>query len=312
MNLPTILYVGGYSRSGSTLLARILGEAPESVCVGEIRFIWSRGLIDNVECGCGQPFRSCQFWSEIAEEAFGGWKNIDARMMTDLDHQLNLFYTLPFYARKKLPARLRLKAQYYIERLSAVYEAISHVSGAQTIVDTSKDPTFACLLMRMHESDIRILHLVRDSRAVAYSWTRRRKLLSPIGGEEYMPQFSPASTAGRWLAWNGGVDSLGMTKSKYHRLTYESFIADPLGTLRELSEFAEKDLVLPEAQMNESEVELGSHHIFSGNPMREKSGRLTIRLDTEWQSKLTGGQLAAVTAISWPLLLRYGYPLVPR
>ena len=89
--------------------------------------------------------------------------------------------------------------------------------GRKTIIETSKDPTFACLLMRMPSSDVRIVHLVRDSRAVAYSWTRRRREPSPIRRTAFMPQFSPAHTAKSWSTWNLSFAALSDRALPRHR-----------------------------------------------------------------------------------------------
>ena len=94
---PTILYVGSYGRSGSTLLGRVLAEAPGTVCLGETRYVWSRGLLDNAQCGCGVPFRSCPFWTAVGVEAFDGWAAVDAERLSELDRQTNLLRALPFY-----------------------------------------------------------------------------------------------------------------------------------------------------------------------------------------------------------------------
>jgi hypothetical protein len=303
-----ILFVGGYSRSGSTLLARVLGEAPRLICVGETRYLWSRGLIDNVACGCGQPFRSCSFWTDVGAEAFGGWDNVDPQIMTETDRALNLLRTLPSYALDRVPSATATSIQAYSAQLAALYAAISRVAGARTLIETSKDPTFACLLMRMPSADVRILHLVRDSRAVAYSWTRRRKLVSPIDGQDFMPQFKPASTAVKWVAWNAAFHAVSLSPAPYFKLTYESFVANPHNTLRALSWFAGEQLLLPQTQLRDSEVKLSGHHIFSGNPARSKTGWLPIRLDREWRSQLSPADRAKITAITWPLLRIYGYP----
>src|SRR5207245_4821641 len=74
---PTVLYLGGVGRSGSTLVDRILGQVPGLFSGGEIRDLWARGLIENRQCGCGTPFRSCSFWTEVGRRAFGGWDRID-------------------------------------------------------------------------------------------------------------------------------------------------------------------------------------------------------------------------------------------
>jgi hypothetical protein len=306
-----ILYIGGYGRSGSTLVGRVLGELPDTVCVGETRYLWSRGLLDNVECGCGAPFRSCPFWGAVGDEAFGGWSRVDAKRLTEVDHITNLLATLPFYWIPWLRPALADMIDDYAAHLSALYAAIFRVSRAKTIIEISKDPTFACLLMRMPHSDLRILHLVRDSRAVAFSWTRRRREPSPIGGQQFMGQFSPIHTAKSWVTWNAAFNALSAAHSPYLKLTYESFVADPRRAMHKLSAFANEALVPPDSQLTDTEVKLGDHHIFSGNPMRATTGWLPIRLDDEWQTQLSTAQLAKVTAITWPLLRLYGYPIVP-
>jgi hypothetical protein len=304
-----IMFIGGYSRSGSTLLSRVLGEAPGAVCVGETRFLWTRGLLENVECGCGVPFRSCSFWGAVADRAFGGWDRVDPRALAAIDRRTNRYQSLPLHLAPQLRPGMRAALERYAEQLASLYGAIACVSGARTIIDTSKDPTFACLLMRVPNVDLRLVHLVRDSRAVAYSWTRRRRLVSPIAGEEFMPRFDSAVTAGKWLAWNLACEALSLSPAPYTRLTYERFVASPRSVLEELSTFAATNLTPPPAQLDAHSVALGDHHIFSGNPMRTRTGRLPIRLDTEWQDAMPASQRTRVTAISWPLLLRYGYSL---
>ena len=39
-----VLYIGGWGRSGSTLLAHVLAEVPGFVSVGELRYVWQGGL----------------------------------------------------------------------------------------------------------------------------------------------------------------------------------------------------------------------------------------------------------------------------
>lgn len=306
-----VLYVGGYARSGSTLIGRVLSEPQDMVCVGETRFLWSRGLINNVDCGCGQPFRSCPFWGAVGDEAFGGWDRINAEHLTEVDRVTNLPQALPFHWAPWLRPGMSEKIREYVDYLASLYAAIARVSGAKMIIETSKDPTFACLLRRIPRSDVRVVHLVRDSRAVAYSWTRRRKMPSPIGEQVFMPQSSPTETAIKWLAWNAGCYVLAAARFPYLRLTYENFVADPRAMLGKLSGFTDEALVPSESHLRGKEVKLGEHHIFSGNPMRATTGWLPVRIDNEWQTQLSRSNFAKVTALTWPLLRLNRYPTVP-
>ena len=64
-----VLYIAGTGRSGSTLLAGILGQVDGIFNAGEVRYIWDRGLLANRLCGCGRQFRDCPVWDEILVEA---------------------------------------------------------------------------------------------------------------------------------------------------------------------------------------------------------------------------------------------------
>jgi hypothetical protein len=54
-------------------------------------------------------------------------------------------------------------------------------------------------------------------------------------------------------------------------------------------------------------VSLEGNHIFSGNPMRAKSGAVPFRIDEEWRVAMPRKDRLKVTAATWPLLSRYGY-----
>lgn len=70
-----VLFIGGYGRSGSTLLDRMLGQMEGFFSAGELRYIWDRSFAENQLCGCGKPFKKCAFWSTVIDEtSFDGQK----------------------------------------------------------------------------------------------------------------------------------------------------------------------------------------------------------------------------------------------
>jgi hypothetical protein len=310
---PKILLVTGFSRNGSTLIGRILAEAEGAVCIGETQYIWRRGLVHGVECGCGLSFRACPFWSAVGEQSFGGWDAVDVEMLARWEAQLNRFRFLPFHLVPHLWPKFSEAIEGYLSHMESVYDAVLKVSGSSLVVETSKDPCFASMLNRISgpRFDVRMVHLVRDSRAVAYSWTRKKKLPNPIGTQDSMSRFRPTVTAAKWDCWNVATQAFPYLGARYMRLFYENFVAEPKLSLEALTTFAEHDFRLPAEILDEDEVLLGEHHIFSGNPMRASFGRIPIRLDDEWRAKLPGSAFKKVTLITWPLLSSYGYP-IPR
>jgi hypothetical protein len=53
--------------------------------------------------------------------------------------------------------------------------------------------------------------------------------------------------------------------------------------------------------------ELGANHTVAGSLVRLRQGRVSIPLDDEWTSRLPPADRRLVTALTWPLLRRYGY-----
>jgi hypothetical protein len=56
-------------------------------------------------------------------------------------------------------------------------------------------------------------------------------------------------------------------------------------------------------------VSLRRSHTASGNPSRFQTGDIRIVSDDEWQAKMRSNDRLLVTALTAPVLLRYGYPL---
>ena len=55
------------------------------------------------------------------------------------------------------------------------------------------------------------------------------------------------------------------------------------------------------------EISLSLDHTVSGNPGRFRKGTIELRADEEWKAKMRGADKNVVTALTAPLLLKYGY-----
>jgi hypothetical protein len=303
-----ILYIGGCGRSGSTLLDRMLGELPGFVSTGEVRFIWERGLVENRLCGCGEPFHECPFWRSVGEEAFGGWNALDADDLVALDRSVNRHRYLPLLVAPRLSRSFERRLARYVEILGRLYAAINRVSGGACVVDSTKDPPFAFLLRRVPTLNLRIVHLVRDSRGVAFSWTK--KVRRPEDGDipRFMHTYHPVDMGCRWLAYNACFHLLGRLGVPRLMMRYEEIVASPRRELERAAALVGEDIDNEGAAfLNGRHVKLGVHHTISGNPMRFQRGAIELALDEEWRSRLSPVHRRMVSVFTFPLLLRYGY-----
>ena len=304
-----VLYIGGYGRSGSTLLESILGNFPGVVPVGELRHVWNRSFRDNSLCSCGRRFSKCSFWSAVVNEAFGARRDLDIDEIIQLKKSVDRIAYIPRITRCLRCPRgsFGARLQKYAALLLPLYRAVETVGSARVIVDSSKDPSFAFVLASIPDIQLHVVHLVRDSRAVAYSWTRRKRRPELPDEEIYMPRFGPLSSAFRWNAYNYPFHLLKRFVA-YRLLHYEELVREPCRVVEQI--LASVDLVPDEEQLRllrGDTLQLASNHSMSGNPLRFERRPITLKLDDEWATNLPAHRQLLVGLLTSHLMWRYGY-----
>lgn len=296
-----LLFIGGYGRSGSTLLDRVLGET-EGVCsLGEVRHLWREGVVQDRRCGCGARFSSCPWWSAVLHRAFGPHR-MDVERILALQRSVDRWWRIPLLVAGSSSGELHA----YLDALRRVYEAAAAVSGARLLVDSSKDVSHGYLLDRLTpQIDVRMVHLVRDPRAVAYSWQRRKE--NPGSGRP-MDRWPPWRTAIEWDAINAMTRAARRFGRPCLQVRYEDLTADPAGTVRRILAFAGEDPAASPVD-DEGMVSLSASHTVAGNPDRFRSGPTKIAADRAWRSQLAPRARLAVTSLASCSLPRYGYAL---
>ena len=305
-----MLYIGGLGRSGSTLIERLIGQLPRVCAVGELVHLWERGITDDERCGCGEPFHQCPFWQQVGKAAFGGWDEVDVSRVAALRSRVDRNRFIPALARRHVRPKMRQLLTEYTSYYARLYAAITDVSGCDLVVDSSKHPSLAHCLRWQPDVDLRVLHLVRDPRAVAYSWSRQ--VLRPdTDRQSYMTRYSPATTARQWDVQNAAFQLLARTGVPTMRLRYEDFTAEPELTLHRVADFAglpsRDSYPFLTADGPSWRAHLSGSHSVSGNPMRFTTGQIPIRADEKWRTSMPKAQQRAVTALTLPLLAGYGY-----
>lgn len=302
-----VVFIGGLGRSGTTLLERLLGQLPGVVPLGEITHLWERDLVGNEMCACGSTFSYCEFWQRIGQRAFGSWESVDVERIAALRATIDRTRHIPALAAKRLaPAQLQLVTE-YAEYFEKIYLAAAKDTRARVVVDSSKHASLAYCLRWSPKIDLRVLHVVRDSRGVAYSWTKQvRRPESPTGDQ--MTRYSPARAAMLWNAQNAAFSLLARRGVPVRRVRYERIIQRPKRVIASLGRFC--GLELAESDYNfigDGWADLGPSHSAAGNPMRFTVGRIPLRSDEAWTEDLPEATRRMVSTLTRPLLGRYGY-----
>ncbi|QIN80251.1 hypothetical protein GBA65_18940 [Rubrobacter marinus] len=303
-----MLYIAGSGRSGSTILDNILGQIEGFFPVGEFVYVWNR-LANDGTCSCGARFKECEVWRPVLERAFGGPEGVDARAMARVQRTSTRPRHIPLSLTKPGEGRLRSRwTEEYRDALGRFYREISNVTGSRVVVDSSKLPLYGRVLGEVPGVERYAVHLVRDPRAVAYSW-RRKKRSTPAGrGLAYMPQHHPVESSLEWDLCNVAAEDLrDDAPERYLMLRYEDFVREPRPSVeRILDLLGEEPGSLP--FVSERGVELrGPNHNVGGNPSRFRTGVVELRPDREWTQKMKDGDRWLVTALTLPFLARFGY-----
>lgn len=303
-----VLFIAGASRSGSTLLDRVIGMQDNFCSVGELHFIWERSFGQNQLCGCGSTFQECSFWDETSRRAFGVTAlQFNHATATQRKKSVTQWH-LPWLLLSRRPKRYQAALLSYGKALEQLYGAILQTSGDRVVVDSSKDHRHGQILSRLPGVRLHVVHLVRDPRAVAFSWRRARVRPEIHWKTEHMPIRRVTTTAINWTIQNLQMGWLSASAASYCRIRYEDFVAAPdsaLSTILEPYEWAR-----PMSLGSEREaISLQPAHTVSGNPMRFKHGEVSLRLDDEWRQALNHRDRTSVTMACWPLMARYGYSL---
>ena len=308
---PKVLFILGKGRSGSTLLDVSLGASEGFFSLGEVWWAWGdQDQLDRKECGCGRRVGECPVWREALELARALWAQEYGPPPT-----LSQVSTWQKEVARwsQLPRALLLRPQTlyswrpmqaWAKYSGVLYRALAEVTGAEVLVDSSKWMGNPGPLGLVPGIEGWVLHLVRDPRAVAFSWQRQKEWLP---GEKSMPRFGAVHSSLSWVARNLLTEHVAARRGgRELRVRYEDFISQPATVLDTVFRSlgispgvtplkGERTLVLPK------------NHTAMGNASRFQVGEVELRPDAEWERVQSPRTRRLVTLLTLPLLRRYGY-----
>lgn len=314
MSMPAspknILLIVSAARSGSTLLSLLLGTMKGACNAGELFHFFDRGLAENHYCGCGERVRSCPFWTGVVEAADLSMVPEEAR-----DAHLTLRQALRKHSLwPRYGVRNRVAAQRAYSLTRQLYGGIHQKAGGDWIIDSSKQPIYARYLIDTFGWErVHILHLVRDPRGVAHSAAKRRLKTDTGDPSVYMNRRGYMQSAYQWAKLQVSAELLKGKAAGYCLLRYEDMCTEGEAAVARAVSALDPDLrerfALAATARAAGQPWGGDQHTVSGNPIRVGAGALAVTPDMEWRDKLPVHAYAGITALTAPLLLRYGYAL---
>lgn len=303
---PSVVFVVGKGRSGSTLLDTALGQVPGVASTGELRHLWGWGVLGGYRCGCGEPVRDCPQWQQVLERLGERlpWTTDPAAAATVIDDTLRW----PMVPRTVLAARrgtVPSRLDRFVELSGVLYDELATVADADVVVDSSKWPAHPAMLGMVDGITRSVVHLVRDPRGVASSYRRGKET-----GEDQpdMPRFGAVHSSLSWALRNATAELAPLVAAgvPVTRVRYEDFVVDPGATLQAILAAAGR----PDPDLgfvDERTLDLGPTHTVGGNPGRFSTGPVHLRTDTRWRRDLPDRDRRLVEVLTTPLRRRYGY-----
>lgn len=282
---PTIIYIMGYGRSGSTILDMLLQQHYNIVSAGALNNIYDWQL-NSEKCSCGNRLSDCSFWFDVLTG-----KNIMSNSTSPLEAR-----TLQFkFERLSVLWRLITGSHsehdksIYREGMRELYGNIADVASVKFIVDSSKstrDCTGRALALgKVAHMPVKSIWLTRDGRGVGWSAIRRtgsdeRKRVSE------KPSVNFIRTVLSWSLTNllTRITTLFMKKGTYMHVKYEELCKDPDETLSLIGEFL--DLDMKEVINSASGLSnISAGHNLGGNRLRFET-KVRLKPDLSWHKKL--------------------------
>jgi hypothetical protein len=172
-----------------------------------------------------------------------------------------------------------------------VADAMAAVSGTPFVIDSSKSPLRLKLLYMLRRDRVRIVHLVRDGRAVTASAMRRRDMSAALAGRIWKRDNQ-----------NLAVMLASVPARLKTRVHYEALCEDPVREVTRIGRFLGLEFMPGMLTLGQRPV-----HNIPGNPMLFNRERRTITKDERWRRDLSERDLAAFERAAGRLNRSFGY-----
>lgn len=248
-----LVYIAGAGHCGSTLLNLLLNGHSKVLGLSEVSSIGAH--LDEED-----PVLELPLWRAVARR----YEESTGSTFSELE--------LPALPAARVLRSGSADVETWIQPNRDLFDCLALESGARVLVDASKSWQRLAMLSKSGDFDLRVIHLMRDGRAVYNSY--RRKYRRPVFALVKWPKFTiPALLLRR-----------GFSRSAWLDLRYEELSTAPEQSLARVCRFLGLDYE-PAMLEYRTQANLG----LGGNRMAGGSDQ-GIRLDERWKTELKTGQ----------------------
>lgn len=286
-----VVCILGKGRSGSTLLDMLLGSQPGFVSAGELWHRRGHPSLEQLMCSCLRPTTECPVWGQVLRHISRQYGATGFSDLEELEKRVHAWTNVPGLLRAE-SARGRTDWSRLAGYIETTYQSLVDATGASIVVDSSKWPFHMAALGLVDGLECFVVHLVRDPRGVAFSWSKGAKA---AGG---LPKYGPMHSALSWIARNLGAERVKV-RHEHATIRYEDLALNPNEALMPVMEWVGLE------DLNMDNLASAPPHILAGNPM--KVAPKAIRIDSEWTSVMARRDRIITWTMTAPLARRYGY-----
>lgn len=298
MQSTRVIYISGAGRSGTTVLNDILDTVEGVAAFGEIWNTWTVAQDPAHLCGCGRLLAECETWFGVV-----GPNPVQDEIRTINEQRMAVARIRQGWRWRRLRDDDAFNA--FAETVAGVYRSLASASGVDTVVDSSKTPAFALVAGSADSVDMRVVHLVRDPRAVIASWSRQKSVTFGTTVERLETRRF-IRIVRQWIFFN--TVGLSLLKRRFPTLVVrmEDLVANPATVVDAIRRFAEIDRSSPLVNQDGT-ITIGGAHTVAGNPDRFTIGPTLLRAPETWRTSLPLWKRVFVTVVTFPVMLRFGY-----
>jgi hypothetical protein len=298
-----IVYIAGYSRSGSTILDILLSSHSAIFGTGELVYLFDDWLNDTRACTCGEIYKNCDFWKKFT-------------LPDEISFEDAIRIIRSVESRKQLNALIEGKIerntiQKYQSIQSALYNYVFETSKKEIIIDSSKTSRDMAgrfyALYRYTDFDIYVIHLIKNGLSIVESFVKKGRNWT-LEGYGKNDRFMAARSSLGWFLANSIAQRLGslVPQKRFIQIKYEDLLNSPEITLQRIGGFLNID-ISELITLIKNKTLLHPDHNVGGNRLRlEKE----ITFNTSYNSKkveLALYQRLIFKLIGGRLNKRFGY-----